>query len=95
MSATALRSVIAHYGWFEDVSAVFDVCLLCSVSHAACLNFEVDCLFSGQSVLWDERTTVCPLSLSQKIAVMHWSEPNSYNKPIVLLHSEDFGFRGQ
>ena len=38
----------------------------------------------------------CLLTVSQsKIAVMHWSEPKSYNKPFVLLHSREFGCRGQ
>ena len=32
---------------------------------------------------------------NKKIVVMHWSEPKSYNKQFVLLHSWDFGFRGQ
>ena len=30
--------MIAHYGYFEDVSAVIDVCLLCSVLHAVCFS---------------------------------------------------------
>ena len=34
--------MIAHYGCFEDVSVVIDACLLCNVSCAACLSFEVD-----------------------------------------------------
>ena len=29
--------------------------------------------------------------LTWKIAVMHWLEPKSYNKPFELLHSWDFG----
>ena len=72
--------MIAHYGCFEDVSAVIGMCPPCSVLHAACLSFEVDHLFSGQSVLWDQRVTACslfltPIFLTQKIAAMHWSEP--------------------
>ena len=86
--------MIVHYGCFEDVSAVIDVCPLCSVSHAACLSFEVYHLYSGQSVLWDQRAIACPLFLNQEIAVMHWLEPKSYNKPFVLLHSQDFGLAG-
>ena len=58
--------MIAHYGCFEDLSAVIDVYPLCSVSCTACLRFEVDHLFSGQSVLWDQRATAFPLFLSQK-----------------------------
>ena len=37
--------------------------------------------------------TAYPLFLTQKIAVMHWSEPKSYNKPFELLCSHNFGFR--
>ena len=61
--------MIAHYGCFEDVSAVIDTCPPCSVSHAACLSFELDHLFSGQSVLWDQRVNALPLTplfLTQK-----------------------------
>ena len=32
---------------------------------------------------------------SVKKAVMPWSEPKSYKKPFVLLHSWDLGFRDQ
>ena len=86
-------------GAFEDESAVIDMFPPCSVSHAACLSFEVDCLFSDQSVLWDKVTAFIVsdsivFSL-RKIAVMHWSEPKSYNKPFELLHSWDFGFMSQ
>ena len=84
--------MIAHYGCFENVSAVIDACPLCSVMCATCSSFEVDCLFSGQSVLWDQRAIACPLVLNQKIADMHWTEPKSCNKPFVLLHSQDFSF---
>ena len=92
--------MIACCGSFEDVSAVLDICPPCSVSHPACLIFEVDHLFSGQSMLWDQRVTggslfLTPLFLTQKIAVMHWSEPKSYNKPFVLWHNWDLGFKGQ
>ena len=52
---------IAHYGCFEDLSAVIDMCPLCSVLCAACLSFQVDHLFSGHSVLWDQRITACLL----------------------------------
>ena len=38
--------------------------LLGNVSHAACLSFEVDHLFSGPSVLWDERVAACLLFLT-------------------------------
>ena len=60
----------------EDLSAVIGMCPLCSVSCAACLSFEVDHLFSGQSVLWDQGITVCSLFLTlsfhtEKIAVTH------------------------
>ena len=44
---------------------------------------------------WDQRATACPLFLNPKIVVILWSEPKSYNRPFVLLHSWDFGFRGQ
>ena len=30
--------MIAHYGFFEDVSAVIDICHLCNVSHAVCFS---------------------------------------------------------
>ena len=63
--------MIAHHGCFEDVSAVIDMCPPCSVSCAACLSFEVDQIFSGQSVLWDEKVIACSLFLTQKIAVKH------------------------
>ena len=86
--------MIAHDGCFEDVSAVIDTCPLCSVSCAECLSFEFDFLFSGHSVLWDQRAISCPLVLNQKIVVMHWSELKSYNKPFVFLHSWEFGCRG-
>ena len=60
--------------------------VVCHVLHV--LSFEVNHLYSGQSVLWDQRgATACPLFLNQKIAVMHWSEPKSYNKLFVLLCS--------
>ena len=64
-------------------------------------RFEVDHPFSGQSVVWDQKGYCCPLFLTPliflliKIAVMHWSEPKSYNKPYELLHSSDFSSRGQ
>ena len=63
--------MIAHYECFEDVSVVIDECLPCSMSHAAYVSFEVDYLFSGQSVLWDQRVTACSLFLTQKITVIH------------------------
>ena len=53
----------AHYGCFEDVNAVIDMCP-CSESHAACLSFEVDNLFSGKSVQWDQRIIACSLFLT-------------------------------
>ena len=92
--------MIGHYGCFEDESAVTDECPPCSVSLVACLNFEVDHIFDGQSVLWDQRVITFIVSQSivfslRKIAFMHWSEPKSYNKPFELLCSLDFGFRGQ
>ena len=82
--------MMAHNGCFEDASAVIDTCSPCSVMHAACLSFEVYHVFSGQSVLWDQRVTarslfLTPMFLTQKITVMHWSEPKSYNKPFELL----------
>ena len=69
--------MIAHYGCIEDESAVIDECLPCGVSCAACLSFEVDHLFSGQSVLWDQRVTAfiafhSIVFLLRKIIVMHW-----------------------
>ena len=79
----------------EDVSTVIDACPPCSVLSAACLCFEVDHLFSGQSLLWDQRVTGCSLFLTQKIVVMHWSEPKSYNKLFELFHSCNFDIRGQ
>ena len=51
--------MIAHYGCFADVSLVIDAFPPCSVLHAACLSFEVDHIFSGQSVLLDQRLTAC------------------------------------
>ena len=84
--------MIANYGCFEDLSAVIDVCPLCSVSHVVCFSFEVDCSFGSQCVLGNQRGYCCLLFLTllifllQKIAVMHWSEPKSYNKPFELLH---------
>ena len=65
------RPMIAHYGCFEDVSAVINTCPLCGVSCATFWCFEVDCLFSGQSMPWDQRVTACPSFHNQKIAVMH------------------------
>ena len=73
--------------------------VVCHVLHVS--SFEVDHLFSGQSVIWDQRgycwsLFLTPLIFSfRKIAVMYWSEPNSYNKPFELLYSQDSGFRGQ
>ena len=72
--------MVVHYGCFEDVSAVIGMCHPCSVSYVACLSFEVDHLFSGQSVVWDQRVTACSLFLTplfshSKIVVMHWSGP--------------------
>ena len=63
--------MFAHYGCFEDVVAVIDTCLLCSVLHAACLSFEIGHIFRGQSVLWDQKTIAFPLVLNQKMPVMH------------------------
>ena len=89
--------MIAHYGYFEDVSAVIDTCPLCNVSHGVCFSLDVDQPFDSQSVVWDQRSYCClfiinPLIfLLQKIAVMHWSEPTSYNKSFELLCSWDFG----
>ena len=83
--------MIAQYGCFEDVCVIIDVCFLCKVSCIACLSFDIEHLFSSQSVLWDTRAIACPLLVNQKIAVMHWSELKPYNKPFVLLHSQDFG----
>ena len=88
-------SVIAYDWCFEDVSAVIDMCPFCSMSCATCWSFEVDHLFSGQSVLWNQRAIAYPLLLNQKIAAMHWSEPKSYNKPFVLLQYQNFDFRAQ
>ena len=47
----------AHDGCLEDVRTVTNMCPPCNVLCAACLSFEVDHLFSGQSVLWDQRVT--------------------------------------
>ena len=68
--------MIAHYGCFEDESAVIDTCPPCNVSHAACLSFEADHLYSCQPVLWDQRVTTFIVSHSivfslRKIAVMY------------------------
>ena len=88
--------MIAHYGCSEDESAVIDVLPPCSVSCVACLSFEVDHLFSGQPVLWNQKVVAFIAFYSivslRKIAVMHWSELKSYNKPFELLHSLDSGF---
>ena len=85
--------MIAHYRCFEEVSAVIDVCLLSSVSHAVVLEFEVDHPFGGQPVVWDQSGYCCLLFLTslifllQKLALLHCSEPKAYNKPFELLHS--------
>ena len=60
-----------------------------------CVSLKLIVYSSGPSVLWDQRAIAYPLLLNQKIAVLHQSEPKSYNKPFVLLHSWDFGFRDQ
>ena len=66
-------------------------CIVCHMLHV--LIFEDDYLFSGQSVLWNQMgATACPLFLTKKTAIMHWSEPKFYNKLFLLLHSWDFGF---
>ena len=49
--------MIAHYGCLEVESAVIDVFPPCSVLCAASLSFDINHLFSGQSVLWDQRVT--------------------------------------
>ena len=92
--------MIAHNGCFEDESAVMDMCPPCSVFCAVCFSLEDDHLFSGHSVLWDQSDTAFIVSHSivfslRQIAIMHWSEPKSYSKPFELLHSQDFGLRGQ
>ena len=56
--------MIVYYGCFEDESDIIDVCPPCSVSYAACLNFEVHHLFSGQSVLWEQSITAFIISHS-------------------------------
>ena len=102
--------MVAHYWCFGDVGAVIDVCLPCSVSGATCFKtlklivylkviqyygIKVDHLFSGQSAPCIKGATACPLFLTQKIGIMHWSEPKSYKRQFELLHSWHFGFRGQ
>ena len=73
--------------------------VVCHVLSA--LAFKVDCPFGGQSVAWDQRGCCCLLFLTplifllQKIAIMHWFALKSYNRPFELLHSWDFGCRGQ
>ena len=56
--------MIAHYGCSEDVSTVIDFCPPCNVSIAGCLSFEVNNLFSGPYVPWDQRVIACSLFLT-------------------------------
>ena len=71
----------------HDLSVAIDVCPLCSMSCVTCWIFEVGCLFwwsicaVGSKGYW--LSTVPP----PKIAVMHWSEPKSYNELVCLSHS--------
>ena len=73
--------------------------VVCHMPHVevliiTCVSLKLLIYSSGQSVLWDQRAIVYPLLLNQQLAVIHWSEPKSYNKQFVLLHSKDFGIRG-
>ena len=73
--------MITHYGCFEGESAVIDTCPPLSVLHAACLSFEVDHLFSSQSVPWNQKVTACllfltPLFPHSGTVITHWSESN-------------------
>ena len=52
------------YVSFEYVSAVIDAYPPCIVLCAACLSFEVDHLFSTQSVLWAKRVTAFSMFLT-------------------------------
>ena len=83
--------MIAHYGCFKDVSAVIDMCPLCSALCAEC--FKLIVYLVANLCYGIKGATACPLFLTQKIAVMHWSEPKSYNKPFELLHSLDLALR--
>ena len=92
--------MIAHCGCFEDVTAVIDLCSSSSVLCAVCLSFEVEHLFSGKSVLWDQRVTACLLFLTP---LFSHSENNCHTlvrtqvlqKPFELLCSQNFGVRGK
>ena len=79
------------------VIAVIDGCPLCSLPHVTFWSVSLKLIIysSGQSVLLDQRLLSIHCCSIRKIAVMHRSEPKSYNKPFVLHCSWDFGFRGQ
>ena len=69
-----------------------DACPLCSILGATCGCFAH---LSGQIVLWDQRTIAYPLcSSNQKMAVMHLSDPKSYNQPFVLIMFPRFWLYG-
>ena len=87
--------MIAHDGYFDNLSAVIDVCSLCSMLHAHVEALKLIIYFSGQSVPWDPRAIAYPLFLSTKVAVMYWSDPRSYIELVCLSCSLDFGFRGK
>ena len=62
--------MVAHYGCFEDVSAVIDACPSCSVSCAGCLSFEVDLLCSSQSVPLDQSYCLFIVPVNPAISII-------------------------
>ena len=54
----------------------------CHMPHVEAMKLII--YSSGKSVLWDQRAITYSLLLNPKIAVMHWSDPKSYNEPFVL-----------
>ena len=61
-----------------------------------CVSFKLIAYSSGQSVLWDQRAIAYPLCSSiQKYLSCTGQIPSLTMNHICLLHSLDFGFRGQ
>ena len=82
---------IAHDGCFDDLSAVINMCSLYSMSAPCVKAWKLIIYSSGQLVLWDQRAIAYSLFLNPKIAVMHWSEPKSFNELVFLSYSLDLG----
>ena len=74
----------AHDGCFDDLSVVIVACpfVVCFMPHLEALKLVI--YSSGQCVMWDQSAIVYSLFLNPKIAVMHWSNPKSYNKIMCL-----------